>query len=316
MATVVITGVLYQPFGSFPSVTTSTDGVTWAAPVSPFDAINISPSCISTDGSNVVIGSSNGKISVTSDLYNFSFSEIPGGFHPSDMQLSDTWFVSCGQIIYTQEYGPYPAMSEVAQIYRTENPRSSWTMVWSHPLVNSRFYQLKKIPIGEFTALVACGSVEGKGDAWYSIDEGFSWTQVTVPSGVGPILSVDSIELNNTRYYYWGSNGSLYRSTSMHDTEWTGISVDENDNIVEMVNNGVTLVILGQHTVYHTNDGVYLKKWTQPGYVFNHASYVNGSLVVFGQSILTRYTQWITTDFVEWTPSNNGLHVNAVTFMT
>lgn len=315
MTTLVIAGVFYQPFGSFPTITSSTDGTTWEPLRAPIDINNIAPSCLATDGTITVVGFCNGRISVTSDLTNFSYSEIPGGFYPASMVSADTWFVTCGTILYNTEYGPYPSMSEVAQIYRSDSPESSWAMVWSHPSINSRFYQIKKITVDSTMIMVACGSVDGNGDAWYSIDEGFSWARVTVPTGVGPILSFDSIELNDTRYYYWGGNGFLYRSTSFDDTPWTGISVDDDDNVVDMINDGVTLVILGQRNVYHTNDGVYLKQWNWPGYTFSRASYIGDSLVVFGTSTLTQYTQWTTTDFSEWLPSNNGVHVASATLM-
>lgn len=312
MTTLIIAGVFYQPFGSFPTITSSEDGTTWNSLRSPSDTVNTFPSCMATDGNTVTIGFPNGKISTTTDLEIFSYSEIPGGFYPASMVVADTWFVSCGTIIYTQEYGPYPAMSEVAQIYRTESPGSTWEMVWSHPSINSRLYQIKKITMNEMMVLVACGSVGGKGDAWYSIDEGFSWIQILVPEGVGPILSFDLIELNNTQYFYWGGHGFLYRSTSFEDTVWTGISVNDDDTVVEMINNGVTLVIMGQKNVYYTNDGVYLRQWNWPGYTFSHATYLDDALIVFGTSTLTQYTQWTTSDFVEWVPSNNGVHVTAI----
>lgn len=314
MTTLLITGVLYQPFGSFPLITRSNDGESWDSPSVPFDSKNTSPTCISTstDGSTIIIASGNGDISVTTDLETFSFSTISDGFYPAGMIYVDTSFMACGQIIYTSSYGPYDSMSEVAQIYKADLPGTLWTMIWSHPLSNSRLYQIKTFLIDSITVIVACGSVNGNGDAWYSLDEGFSWNQVLVPENVGPILSVDTMEISGTLYYYWGSIGSLYRSTGLDGTAWAGVPIEPNDHVVSMINDGSTLVAVGQTNVYYTSDGLYFKKWNYPGYVFDHVGYINGKWIVFARSTLTRYTQWITENFIDWTPSNNGVHVSGV----
>jgi len=196
--------------------------------------------------------------------------------------------------------------------------------VWSNPSVDSQLYQVKwfqSAPIsGSLVSnvWVAVGSVGDIGNAWYSLDNGFSWTQVSVPSKVGRIFSVGLVTAGATDYWYWGSSGEMFRSPSLLDqSSWTQVSIDGNGQITDIAYQNGTMVVAGTDRVYSSQDCNYLRSWSYPGYVFDRIGYVenDGGLqwMVFARSNLTQYTQWTTTDLISWFPTNNGIHVSGFT---
>jgi hypothetical protein len=215
-------------------------------------------------------------------------------------------------------------MSEVSQIYSSTAADGNWDMVWSNPSVDSHLYQVKwfqSAPISGTVASnvwVAVGSIGETGDAWYSLDNGFSWTQVSIPSGIGRIFSVGLVTAGATDYWYWGSSGKIFRSPFLLDqSTWTQVSIDGNGQITDIEYQGGVVVIAGTDRVYSSQDGNYLRSWSYPGYVFDRVGYIenDGGLqwMAFARSNLTQYTQWTTTDLISWTPTNNGMHVSGFT---
>jgi hypothetical protein len=319
MKNIIASGVLYQPFGSFSAVSQSDDGIIWDEPTQPFPT-NEAPTSVSTDGVSIVVSNSIGQLAVSEDLQNFSITTIdPDLAIASVAHQNGEWLVIGNKKCVTQ-YGPYPAGSEISQLYKSTEVYGDWLMVWTNPNHQSRTYQMKWIdngPINGSTVSdlwIMCGSKDNNsGDAWYSLDNGNSWKQIVIPDGVKRILSVELVNLDGEIYWYWGSNGRLYRSLSLEDLDWREISVNENDAIVDLMFNEDVMVICGQNRLYSTNDGVYLKVQEYPGYVFDRLARltVNGNdrWLAFARSGLTQYTQWSSDDLTTWTPSNNSIHV-------
>jgi hypothetical protein len=322
MKKILIAGVLYQPFASFPVMRQSDDGKNWDDAVRPFD-VGDSPTAMATDGINVAISNGRGYLAVTTDMQTFSTVPVMDGFGITDLSWYSGAWMACGQVLYLDSYGPYPANSEVAQIHSSTSAGGPWSMIWSHPYADSRFYQMKHFnlaPINGTTTSsvwVACGSVGNQGDAWYSIDGGITWNETSIPSGVGRITSVELVTIGSTKYWYWGGNGTIFRSTSLQETEWNQLYIDPTSTVTDMISHNGSLLISGTDGIYSSQDGFYLRRWNYPGYVFDRIAYIENDdsvmWLAFARSTLTQYTQWSSTDLINWEASNNNVHVSGHT---
>ena len=77
------------------------------------------------------------------------------------------------------------------------------------------------------------------------------------------------------------------------------------------------VLVSGTDGIYSSQDGFYLRRWDHPGYVFDRIAYIenDGSVMwlAFARSILNQYTQWSSTDLINWEASNNNVHVSGHT---
>lgn len=319
----LIAGVDYQPFGSWPKLSQSDDGVSWDEASVPFE-VGDAPTAITNDGTTVAVANGRGYLSITSDMVNFETVEVSDGFGITGMMFQGGDWLVIGQQMYPDAYGPYPAKSQVAQIFKSSSALGPWEMVWTSSSNDSAFYQIKFFQNGPISASqispvwVTCGSKSGdQASAWYSLDYGSTWSEVYIPAGVGRLTSLELVSIGATDYWYWGSNGNLYRSETLSSTEWSEISVNATDTILDMFHyNGKLLVAAGDR-IYISDDGFYLRSWDQPGYFFDRVSCVIGNgdprWIAFGRSTLTQYTFWQSTDLSTWTAGNNGIHVTSST---
>lgn len=322
MTTVIAAGVLNQPFGSFPVFLHTDDGIEWSQPISIFET-GSTPTSIASNGVDVAISNQIGQLAVSPDLENFTTITVDAGFGITSVGYQNGDWIAVGSKIYPEAYGPYPSRSEIAHIYRASSAVGDWSMVWSHPDENSRLYQLKwfqNAPVSEtltFNAWITVGSVNDRGDIWYSLDDGATWKQVEVPIGVGRILSVSLVEVAGVIFWYWGCNGQIFRSPTLDGNHWSEVSVDTTDSFTDMVFFDENLVLAGQNQIYISQDGNYFKNWSNPGYQFDRiqtlSSENNTTWIAFGRSILTQHTHWYSTNLTSWTPSNNGVTVSAST---
>lgn len=319
MKKILIAGVLSQPFGSWPVSSQSDDGITWDNPVQIFQKGDW-PTGIATDGNTVVISNNRGDIAITHDMANFDVLEISGGFGISSLGCHEGDWIAGGTRYYGSPYASYPASSEVAQIYRSPSAYGVWELVWSHSEINSRIHQLRWFQHETTGIWMACGSVGTSGDAWYSIDDGYSWAPVTIPAGVGRITSVSKIEVGSQEYWYWGGNGKLFRSPNLYGNSWAQISIDPADTIVDIKQQGEYVILAGTRNIYSSADGIIFNKWSNEPYVYgglqqfeNDGSY---QWLLFARSLLSTKTHWSTSDFVNFNPSNNNIHVTASTLST
>jgi len=318
MKSLLAVGASYQTFGSIPMITQSNDGVSWDPPTYPFQN-NTDCAAVATDGSTVIISSPNGELSVTSDLENFHVYPDLLGFGLVGLGHSGNNWMAAGQRLYKDGYGPYQENSEVAQIYVATSPHGPWTMVFTSPEYDSRFYQLKRFsnaPIGEFSSNVwiACGSAFSSGDAWYSIDDGNTWAHVSIPLNAPPIYSVGLLESDGKLTWYWGCRGRIYKSLSLQDNIWEEILISTSDAAISMVSSpNNEMLITGTNALYITRNGIRFTSWSYPGYVFDHVERINASggsrWLAFARSNLTQYTTWYSDDLANWYPDNNSIHV-------
>jgi len=326
MQTILVAGVLNQPFGSWPVASQSYDGITWTNFSIPF---NTNECCtgIATDGVTVAISNQRGDLAITTNMDEYSSVIVNDGFGITDIAQSldangyNHW-LTVGSYNYINGYGPYPPQTEVAQIYQTTSPTSAWAMVFTHPTNGSLFYQVNyfvdaPVIYGVETAntWVAVG-FDGisDGDIWYSLDYGTSWTRALVPKGVGTIYSVALYQLDGIDVWYWGCNGKFFISSDLHSTLWNEIALNIGDTAVGIVAGATNAIVVnGVNNLYISVDGLRFITFSQPGYVFNNVvvfQHDNGyRWVVFARSTLTQYTMWYTDNLTTWLPWNNGIEV-------
>lgn len=314
MKKILITGVMSQPFGSWSVACQSNDGVEWDTPVSVFPT-GITPTGIATDGIVAAISNDRGEIAVTNNMETFSVSMLSEDLRISGVAYQNGKWTVSGTKYHIQPSGSYPARSEVAQIYQGTSPYDL-NLVWSHPNVDSRLYQLRWFPYAPSGIWVACGAIGNRGDAWYSIDNGFSWNQVTVPAGVERLTAVAHVEIDSQMQWYWGSNGKSYRSVDLASATWQQASIDNRDTIVDIRQSGELIVLVGTHNVYH-GAGLVFDRWNRDPYSFSlvQPTIETGTTrwLIFARSQLLETTHWLTRDFSSFDAENNMVHAIACT---
>ena len=144
MPTILVAGTQNQPFGSFSQTSQSQDGVNWTTASSPFPYPD---SCtgIASNGSLNLISNQRGLISSTTDLLNYKSVIMNDGFGTTSLACANSAWLSTGSYNYINGFGPYPAKTQVAQIYRSNYGDKGWQMVWTHPTDSSIFYQVQQI---------------------------------------------------------------------------------------------------------------------------------------------------------------------------
>ena len=322
MKKLLTAGVASQPFGSWPLFYQSDDGVIWDTPISIFKQ---GDSCtgIASDGISVAIANATGTVTTSTDLVNFVYSTIDSGFGICSLGYDShgNW-LAAGTKQYLDVYGPYDAGSTVSQIYLAISATNPWSMVFTHPDNHANCYQMKYFKSAVITdsqladVWVMCGDSFRNGDIWYSLDYGVSWAQGTVPQGVGTLYSIGFIQSSETPYWYFGSNGKLWKTASLHSTDWKEILINQTETVVDMVSNPEnSILIAAQDSIYSSNNGIEFKRFSVDGYVFDRVAYVDSiRWVAFARSTLTQYTQWTSIDLINWVPStdNNIVHVQTV----
>ena len=325
MQTILITGVLNQPFGSWPSASQSDDGVIWTQMSAPF-SVNDFCTALATDGTTAAVSNQRGYLAATQDMVSWTQVVINDGFGTTDLAQaldanSNTHWLAVGSYNYINGYGPYPAQTTVAQIYRADSATSVWQMVWTHPNNNSEFYQVayfESSPILDDNVdnvwVTVGNNGSGQGNAYYSLDYGLSWTPVLVPDGVGIIYSVNTYTLDNTTVWIWGCAGKIFISSTLQSPSWSEVEINGNDTVIGIeVDANNVMVLNGVNNLYITFDGIEYSTFNQPGYVFNNVAVFdydsNYRWLAFARSNLTQYTMWYTDDLKTWNPINNGIEV-------
>lgn len=320
MKKILITGVLNQPFGSFPVASQSDDGVSWDTPTAPFST-NDAPTAIATDESSIVISNAKGWISVSNDnLQTYTQTVVSDGFNIASMIYSNNKWLAAGQKFYNTSYGPYDAHNDIAQIHSATNPFGPWSMVWISNNTNSFLYQIKKISLGQVTStvsidvIVAVGSIGTTAYALYSIDNGTTWNEVTIPAGVSRLYSVSFASVGSENSWYWGSANNLYKSENLTDGNWTEVSINSNTIITDMVSDDENLIAAGTDVLHTSQNGVFFNTVVKAGYVFDKVSRIqsgsDGIYLAFMRSNLTQYTHLTSNNGLDWTARNNNITVS------
>lgn len=329
MQTILVAGVLNQPYGSWPAASQSDDGITWSDITRPFDVGDFC-TALATNGGVVAVANQRGYLATTTDMVTWSHTEINDGFgtvglgQARDHNGHDHW-LAVGSYNYINGYGPYPAFSEVAQIYRSNRADLGWAMVWTSNNNNSLLYQVayfKSAPISNSETAdvwVAVGNNgSNRGEIIYSLDYGLSWAAAAVPQGVEIIYSTALYQRAGQLVWYWGCKGRLFITNSLHDTVWEEVSLDAEDTAVSItVNSTGAMVVTGVNRLYITLNGLVFSKFSVSGYVFNGVTvfdYDNGSRwLAWARSGLNQWTMWYTDNLLSWEPWNNGIEVQGST---
>lgn len=325
MKKIIASGVLSQPWVSFPAITQSDDGIVWDVPVQPFDIGDICLS-VSSDGTTAVIPNSRNNVAITTNLVNFSYQLLPELFGIRDITNTNGNWIIIGTQAYLSGYNVYPENSEVAQIYISAGNTHAWHMVWSHPIAYSRFYQVRyfdSAPISSSVDLqqviITCGFADTTADARYSLDYGQSWSNVDIPTGIKAIHSVALFLGSEVPLYIWGCHGRFFKSTSLHDiSSWTEVLVDSFDTITDIiVDSSDVIVMCGVNSIYVSYDSTNLRKWKYPGYQFDKIGLLplipKNRWIAYARSTLTQYSAWTSTDLQNWHPLNNNVHATGST---
>jgi hypothetical protein len=326
MQTILIAGVLNQPFGSWPVASQSTDGVIWTTNSIPFQTNDFCTS-IATDGTTAAVSNQRGWVSTSTDMLNWSINEINDGFgttciNQSNNPNSNAHWLAVGSYNYINGYGPYPPKTQVAQIYRANQATGLWQMVFTHPNNNSIFYSVSYFSNAvinqaeDADVWIALGSNGiGSGIFYYSLDYGISWVQGVTPAGIGTLFSVNIYQIDGVNLWIWATNNKLYTSTELNTSFWNEVFSSSSGPIVQIVveNQNNIMAINTINSVYFTIDGLEYQTFSVPGYVFNSLQVLplQGSYrwLAFARSTLTQYTMWYTDNFKSWTPLNNTIEV-------
>jgi hypothetical protein len=325
MQTILIAGVLNQPFGSWPAASQSNDGQLWTQASSPFST-NDFCTALATDGTTAAVSNQRGYLSTTTDMTNWVQTVINDGFGTTDLAQSvdansyPHW-IAVGSYNYVNGYGPYPPKTSVAQIYRSNSATEGWHMVWTHPLNGSEFYQVSYFALSPITDVlqadvwVAVGSNgAGGGDVYYSLDYGISWVQAPIPAGAGTIYSVGTYQLDGTTVWLYGSSGKIFISSTLNSVQWNEVELNSGDNIIGITSNETgSMVLNGVNNLYITFNGLEYSTFNQLGYVFNRVLTFNYDSkyrwLAFARSTLTQFTYWLSDDLITWSSGNNGIEV-------
>ena len=318
-----VIGTYNQPFISFPVLSQSSNGIDWDLPTNIFQ-LYTTPTALCYGDNLLVVTSSIGDITVTSDLINFSNSVVVNGLGIAGINYFENKWIVIGNQLYSTDYGPYPSNSEIAQIFSTNNPADIWSMIWSHETANSRFYQIKVFQNAPITADISadvwiiCGVADNIGDAWYSLDNGTTWTRVSIPQKIGTIFSVELVTGYENPSWYWGCDGSIFISDTLSENNWNQLSLKPEDVAVDIVSDSTgTILVAGINSVYSILNKTNISLWSYNGYVFDNVSVINilgkSRWLAFSRSLLTQYTVWYSDDLINWIPNNNNITVSGHT---
>jgi hypothetical protein len=324
MPTILVAGTKNQPFASFSQVIQSQDGINWSDSGIPFGPRDFCTG-IATNGSLWLISNQRGLISSTTDLLNYKSVIMNDGFGTTSLACANSAWLSTGSYNYINGFGPYPAKTQVAQIYRSNYGDKGWQMVWTHPTDSSIFYQVQHFPNAPITNslnadvwVVVGNNGTGQGDIWYSLDSGVSWTQAQLPSNIGVIYSVTLYQLSGQPVWYWGTRGKIFLSSNLHTATWDEVLLDNTDTAVGFTQSSTgTLLVNGSNKLYTSLDGVIFRTFSYSGYVWGGVTvmeFTSGPRwLAFANSTLTQYTYWLSYDLVNWTPLSNGITSQAST---
>lgn len=308
-------GVRYDRMVTVSAVGSSADGYIWGEPSEPF--VNRQSAIgIATDGRRLVAVSDDGYISDSPDGINWlNGSIIDGDFGPRDVSYgtnisgSNGIFIIVGSQKYARDEPSHLVGDEVAQILTSVSGLdSTWLMVYSQDSNNSILHGIERI--GDMW--VACGIADDKPLLLYSLDDGFSWVRVDIPDLFDGRALFDVAYANNQ--YFVSAYGVILYTPSLETPVWNASDFIESSvsgpDFIKIASNPVGhIVAVSSGMLLYSLDGVEWKSYQQPGYQFTSVTWFNDHWIVGCQSLLTHYTYFTSTDTVNWTGANNGIHM-------
>lgn len=315
MARLFGTGVRYDRMITVSASSVSTDGYSWSAPSEPF--FNRQSSIgIASNGTMLVAVSDDGYISNSRDGNNWvTGSIIDGDFGPRDIAYgtftdgTDGVFMIVGSQKYSNNEPSHAAGDEVAQILTSSTGvDSTWRMVYSQDSNDSILHGVERL--GDMW--VALGKSNGNPLLLYSLDNGFSWQQVQVPSLFNGRPLFDVTYANNL--YFISGYGVILYTPSLVNPTWNATDFIStrfaSPDFIKIASNPIGhLVAVSSGCILYSLDGVEWDQYLQPGYQFTCVTWFDDHWVVGCDSLLTRYTYFTSTDTKTWTGDNNAIHM-------
>ena len=314
MSTLYAVGTRYDRMISVSGITTSTDGYTWTAQsniVSPF-LPHQSAIGVATNGTTISAISDDGYTASSQDGINWTIgSIIDGELSPRAVRYSSSAgiFMMVGTQKYAYTEPSHVRYDEVAQIFtNTSGIQGSWLMVYSQDDTSSILHGVRYVN----SKWVACGVSKGNPLLLYSLDNGFSWVQVTLPDLFNGHTLFDVTYANGK--YVFGARGVIINTPSLTDPVWNAtdfvIATVANSDFLRINSNpSGHVVAVASGLIYYTLDGVEWHRYENPGYQFTCVRWFNTHWVVGCYSLLTHYTCFTSTDTVTWVGDNNSMHM-------
>jgi len=323
MTTLYAVGERYDRLTTVSGLTTSIDGFNWQNPasiISPFIPRQTSTG-IATNGSILTATSSSGYISSSFDFGQTwtTGSIIDGDFSPMAIQYgtnssgNNGIFMLVGSQKYRNDEQSHSAHDEVAQIFTSPNGfEDSWTMVYSQDSQNSILYGIRNIN----GIWISCGSADDLPLLLYSLDNGYSWDQIILPSQFNGVRLFDVTYTNNN--FYISAFGVIIYTTNITTSSWNATNFVKPTQALPdfkqiQSNPDGQIVAVSSGMIYYSLDGATWQSHEEPGYQFTSVIWFNNHWVVGCRSLLTTYTYFISTDTITWTGYNNGMYMNAFT---
>ncbi len=308
-------GVRYDRLISVGGYSTSTDGYTWTEIVEPFLPYQ-SAIGFATDGITFTAVSDDGYVASSLDGFGWTNgSIIEGDLGPrairyaKDSQGLNGIFMLVGTQKYSNDEPSHERWDEVAQIFTSPNGNyDSWTMVYSQDDTESVLHGCRRI--GDMW--IACGASFGNPLLLYSLDNGFSWIRVMLPSLFDGDSLFDVTYANGQ--YFFSARGSVIYTPSLIDPEWNAtdfvIPTYASSDFIRIGSNpSGHVVAAASGLIYYSLDGAEWERFESPGYQFTSVSWFNERWIVGCYSLLTKHTYFASTDTINWEGYNNSLHM-------
>lgn len=315
MPTLHTVGVRYDRLVTIGGYSSSTDGYTWSEISEPF-LPHQSAIGIATDGITLTAVSDDGYVASSFDGAGWSVgSIIDGDLGPRAVRYSKDSEGLNGifMLVGTQKYSdPEPSherWDEVAQIFTSPNGNyDSWTMVYSQDDTSSVLHGCRRIG----NMWIACGVSFGNPLLLYSLDNGFSWNRVFLPSLFdGHCLS--DVTFANGQYFFSACGVVIYTPSLINPvwnaTDFVSANQASSDFIRIASNPSGHIVAVASGLIYYSLDGAEWEVHEEPGYQFTSVIWFNERWVVGCYSLLTKHTYFASTDTINWEGYNNTLHM-------
>ena len=299
------------------AIISSDDGLTWSSATDLFP-VRAKALGISVGSTRTFIIGENGFISSSANLINWTSEKIQEGWYqPFGIASSDDLYLIAGQYKFpetTDNPYQYNQYDETAVIMCNLSDNTSWLSIYFHPIINSRFYNIRFFT--ELSIFVAVGSANNTPFGVYSLDYGSSWMLIEFPTdlNIKHAYDITVTDVNSEIKFFISVNGMILSTPSLVTPTWTisrsFIPTYGKDDFVKIASNPAGhIVAVSSGGIAYTRDQLAWDFLEQPGYRFKSVTWFNNRWIVGAESNLTQYTNWISADTVNWDPDYCGIQI-------
>jgi hypothetical protein len=311
----IAAGDRYDKLVSWGAVTTSQDGVNWTDPTKPFE-IRAKVTGVTHGPDRVVVVSDSGlsaSAPPTIDswtsryIWEGEFAAL-GVEYAEDVNGENGRYMACGQNKFITPQGDYQSMDEAALLFSNDDgDPSRWVLIYAHDTPDSRFYNIRRISTTNIDVWIAVGSCEQKPMAMYSTDNGNQWTELEFPDLSGVKYAYDVAYTGGK--FWFTANGYVLNTPSLTSPIWDAsqrfvprYGVADFSKIA--ANPAGHLVAVSSGGLVYTTDQISWTMVSEPGYRLKSVIWYIDRWVVGAESNLTQFTNWYSTDTINWIPDN------------